>query len=279
MRGIYSISCDQEDRVYIGSSVDIDRRWREHRRMLSNETHHCAALQEAWDAYGDESFIFEVLELCENIVLAEQSWLDKHINHCYNTSLQASNPMANPEVAQKQLQTMRQNGSRNTQKLTEQQVLEIVELLRVGAKVKDIADAYMVSIDCIYQIQSGLKWSYLTGIDYASSTSRKHRLTEADVIQIKLRLRDTDDTAERIAQDYRVQQSTIAAIRIGRRWAHIKVEGFTEGKQLKSTDCIEEIQSLKSQGLTNAEIAKILGIKSPSTISYALSKVAPASRK
>jgi DNA-binding NarL/FixJ family response regulator len=67
----------------------------------------------------------------------------------------------------------------------------------------------------------------------------------------------------------------IAAIRTGRRWAHIKVDGFTEGKQLKSTDCIEEIKSLKSQGLTNAEIAKQLGFRSASTISYALSKIAP----
>lgn len=276
MRGIYKISCDQEDRVYIGSSTNIDRRWREHRRMLKAETHHCAALQLAWDAYGDESFIFDVVELCENIVLAEQYWLDKHSHHCYNTSLQASNPMANPEVVQKQLQTIRQNGSRNSQKLTEQHVLEIVDLLAKDITVDAIADTYMVSIDCIYQIRSGLKWSYLTGVEYSSNNSRKHRLTPTDVTAIKLRLRDTSDTAEMIAQDYSVQQSMIAAIRTGRRWAHIKVKGFTEGKQLKSTDCIEEIQSLKSQGLTNVEIAKQLGLKSPSTISYALSKVAPA---
>jgi DNA-binding NarL/FixJ family response regulator len=244
--------------------------------MLNTETHHCYALQEAWDAYGNESFSFAVLELCDNIVTAEQTWLDKHSHHCYNTSLQANNPMANPEVAKRVLDTTRKNGSRHTQKLTEQHVLDIVELLSIGKAIKDIAETYMVGVDTIYQIRSGLKWSYLTGIEYNSNNSRKHRLTPADVTAIKLRLRDTDDTAEMIAQDYSVQHSMIAAIRIGRRWAHVQVEGFTEGKQLKSTDCIEDILALKSQGLTNIEIAKQLGFKSASSISYALSKVAPA---
>jgi len=275
MQGIYSISCTQEDRVYIGSSIDIDRRWGEHRRRLNAQTHHCNQLQEAWDAYGDESFSFGVVELCDNLVLAEQYWLDKHSHHCYNTSTKASNPMANPEVVKRVVETTRKNSSRHTQKLTEEQVLEIITLLDTKA-VKDIADTYMVSIDTIYQIRSGLKWSYLTGINYSSNNSRKHRLTEADVTAIKLRLRDTTDTAECIAQDYSVQQSMIAAIRSGRRWAHVKVEGFTEGKQLKSTDCVQEILFLKSQGLTNVDIAKQLGLKSASTISYALSKVAPA---
>ena len=269
MQGIYIISCDQEDRVYIGSSIDIDRRWREHRRMLNAETHHCDALQEAWNAYGDESFSFAVIELCDNLITAEQYWLDKHSHHCYNTSLQANNPMTNPAVVQKMLASRYEN---YTIKLSNQQVLEIVELLSTGKAIKDIAEDYMIGIDIIYQIRSGQKWSYITGIDY-ENTSRKRKLTEAEVIQIKLRLRDTTDTAERIAQDYRVQQSMIAAIRTGGRWAHIKVEGFTEGKKLKSTDCIEEISYLKSQGLTNVEIAKQLGLKSPSTITYALSKV------
>lgn len=268
MQGIYSISCIQEDMIYIGSSVDIDRRWREHRRMLNSETHHCVALQEAWDAYGDESFTFEVIELCDNIILAEQYWLDKHSHHCYNTSLQASNPMANAEVVQKQLQTIRQNGSRNSQKLTEQQVLEIVHLLSINTTVADIASQYMISISTIYQIRS-----YLTGIDYSANTSRKHKLTPADVTAIKLRLRDTSDTAQHIAQDYSVQQSMIAAIRTGRRWAHVKVEGFTEGKQIKSTDRVQEIQALKSQGLTNTEIAKQLGFRSASSVTYALAKI------
>ena len=47
MQGIYKISCSQEDKVYIGSSVNIARRWVEHRRDLNRGTHHCSFLQEA----------------------------------------------------------------------------------------------------------------------------------------------------------------------------------------------------------------------------------------
>ena len=274
MRGIYSISCTAEDRVYIGSSINIDRRWQEHRRRLNKGAHHCEQLQLAWDAYGDESFTFAVVELCENIVLAEQYWLDKYLHHCYNTSLQANNPMANPEIVQKVLASRYDN---YTSKLSKQQVLEIVELLESNT-VEDIADMFMVSTGLVYKIRSGERWSNLTGINSEDST-RKRRLAETDVIAIKLRLRDTSDTAETIAKDYCVQKSMIAAIRSGRRWADVKVEGFVEGKKRKSTDCIEQILQLKSQGLTHVEIAQRLELSSPSSVSYALSKVAPGARQ
>ena len=70
---------------------------------------------------GDESFIFETVELCDNIIQAEQHWLDRY--SCYNSSLQAHNPMSNAAVAAKQVASLRSSGKLGKQVLTEEQVV------------------------------------------------------------------------------------------------------------------------------------------------------------
>lgn len=62
MKGIYKIAYTQETIVYIGSSVNIEVRWRKHKSDLNKGLHHSYKLQDSWDAYGDESFIFSVLK-------------------------------------------------------------------------------------------------------------------------------------------------------------------------------------------------------------------------
>lgn len=212
MQGIYIISCTQENYVYIGSSIDIKRRWMEHKRDLNKGVHHCSALQLAWDAYGDESFTFDVLEETTNLVRKEQDWLDKYANY-YNTSKKVFNPMANPEVASKQVESLRLSGKRGKQILTEEQVK-----------------------------------------------------------LIKIDLRDGILSTKAIAKKYIISQSTIAAIRMGHRWSHVKIENFTEGRAVKTIDYLEDIIKLKNEGLTHKQIADSLGIKSLSTITYALKK-------
>lgn len=132
----------------------------EHRRDLNKGIHHCVALQEAWDAYGDESFSFSVLEMCENIVLAEQQWLNKYSSCCYNSSLQAHNPMANASIAAKQIVALRMSGKRGKQVLTEEQVVLIKQCLRDKIMtVSDLADKFNVSGETIAAIRRGYRWS------------------------------------------------------------------------------------------------------------------------
>jgi len=50
--GIYSILNKLNNKTYIGSSCDIERRWRHHRQNLNKGIHHCIHLQRAWNKYG-----------------------------------------------------------------------------------------------------------------------------------------------------------------------------------------------------------------------------------
>ena len=76
--GVYVIRCVPSGEVYIGSSMDVQKRFAGHRSALGRGTHHNRRLQAAWDHYGEDSFEFEVLEagLAEDALGdAEQSWI------------------------------------------------------------------------------------------------------------------------------------------------------------------------------------------------------------
>jgi group I intron endonuclease len=65
--------------MYVGGTTSITRRWCEHRHCLRNGKHPNAPLQSEWDAKGEGGFEFIVLEIVpdtEDLVAAEQRWMD-----------------------------------------------------------------------------------------------------------------------------------------------------------------------------------------------------------
>lgn len=75
--GVYSIQSPSGKR-YIGGSIKIDKRWREHRHALRQGTHVNQALQNAWDKYGGDHLRFSILIICgsDDVLLYEQSAID-----------------------------------------------------------------------------------------------------------------------------------------------------------------------------------------------------------
>jgi len=100
MMGIYEI-CNLHDgkaTAYVGSSVDIERRWREHRRLLCGGEHYNPRLQHAWDKYGEAAFEWRVIEEAQAgacLLEREQHWLDRYFENpdtCYNVAHCAEAP-------------------------------------------------------------------------------------------------------------------------------------------------------------------------------------------
>lgn len=65
--GIYKITNTLNDNCYIGSSFNLDRRLKDHKRFLLNGTHPNKHLQAAYNKYSQENFIFEIIFECDAI--------------------------------------------------------------------------------------------------------------------------------------------------------------------------------------------------------------------
>lgn len=61
MIGIYKIENKVNGKVYIGKSIDIERRWGEHITSLRNNSHYNWKLQNDWNKYGEDCFEFSVV--------------------------------------------------------------------------------------------------------------------------------------------------------------------------------------------------------------------------
>jgi group I intron endonuclease len=72
MLGIYAIKHRATGNTYVGQSVRIEIRFREHRKALNQGKHYNVKLQRAWAKYGEAEFDFLVLEQCEARQLNER---------------------------------------------------------------------------------------------------------------------------------------------------------------------------------------------------------------
>lgn len=92
--GIYSIKNINNNKLYIGSSTDIYKRWEQHKKMLKNNKHHSQKLQRAWNCSKEEYFIFEIIEECskEALLTTEDKYILKHdsFKNGYNMTESAS---------------------------------------------------------------------------------------------------------------------------------------------------------------------------------------------
>jgi group I intron endonuclease len=88
--GIYLITNTVNGTVYVGSAVNIKRRFEEHRKHLRGERHKNRFLQNAWAKHGEQAFVFSVLFLCsvESLIQEEQKAIDHYAadGRIYNLS-------------------------------------------------------------------------------------------------------------------------------------------------------------------------------------------------
>ena len=59
MRGLYEIINKENNRVYVGESLNITNRWKDHIKMLENNTHYNYKLQEDFNKYGERAYKFK----------------------------------------------------------------------------------------------------------------------------------------------------------------------------------------------------------------------------
>ena len=86
--GIYQIKCKTNNKIYIGSSVNIKQRWKYHKWQLRAGKHDAKYMQNCWNKYGQDFIEFEVLLVCkpEQVLMYEQTYLD-YYKPAFNTQI------------------------------------------------------------------------------------------------------------------------------------------------------------------------------------------------
>lgn len=85
--GCYEILNTVNGKRYIGSTMNLKKRWTEHRKILRGGRHNNQILQRAWNKYGEDAFKFLPILTCaptkQMLMFYEQQLLDK-VNPEYN---------------------------------------------------------------------------------------------------------------------------------------------------------------------------------------------------
>ena len=86
--GVFQIKNTANGKVLLGSSLNLEGPLNGHRFMLKIGSHRNKMLQQEWNEYGEEHFLFEILEivtvkddpnfnLSDELTLLEMIWLEK----------------------------------------------------------------------------------------------------------------------------------------------------------------------------------------------------------
>ena len=59
--GVFQIRNLVNNKVYIDSSVNLDAIWNRHKMQLSNGMHPNTALQNDWNQFGPDNFVYEII--------------------------------------------------------------------------------------------------------------------------------------------------------------------------------------------------------------------------
>ncbi len=186
--GIYQIRNIINNAIYVGSAAGqygFHKRWNSHRSALNNNSHHSLILQRAWNKYGINVFMFEIIEECEprRCLEREQYYLEL-LAPKYNIAQCAQAPMAGRQHSQETKDRIRQaqrgkvfskqhrtkigeaNKKRRGEnhprvKLTKMDILAIRKLLVEGIVQRIIAKQFRVSPITISRIKTGYNWNHI----------------------------------------------------------------------------------------------------------------------
>lgn len=295
--GIYKIVNTVNNKVYVGQSVEIERRWKRHKRELNDNKHGNDYLQRAWNKHDKKNFRFEIIEICkeEELNKREMFWIAYYNSNDYkygynNDSGGGVGRIRNEEI-RKKIGESRQypiGEDCTNSKLTKNKVVEIKKLLYEGIlNCREIGKKFNVGEHIIYNIKNGktyvnIKTEYdeaIKNIIPINSFHHNLKLKNEEIIEIKKIFATTDCMIKNLAEVYNVDNSVISNILHNKSWRHLKTEYDTiikeklnkiensKKKTVKLTiEEVIEIKKLIEKGETNSFIAKNYNVD-PSSIS------------
>ena len=153
--GIYAIKNKINNKQYIGSSCDLQRRWyKDHVPSLNRKDHYNRHLQHAWNKYGEVAFEFSIIEECAEAELAEREgwWIENTLSwdrkHGYNLARIVQGRRVISEETRRLMKKRWEEANRI--RYTTGIGKQILELYQVGLKKNTIAKRLNVCRGVVY---------------------------------------------------------------------------------------------------------------------------------
>ena len=207
MIGIYKITNKLNQKSYVGLSIDIEHRWKQHKSPYSWERESGKSLYRAIKKYGLENFDFVVLEECskEELKAKEKYWISK-----INSYRDGYNQTCGGEDFHGE------NHPRH--KLTEEDVINIRVRYMNRERKKDVYIDYnnRIGESGFGKIWKGETWKnvmmevyseenrlfHKNNTSNAGSENGRARLKESDVLEIRTR-RKNGESLKLVYEDYK----------------------------------------------------------------------------
>jgi group I intron endonuclease len=227
--GVYQITNKINKKVYIGSSVDIDKRWIAHKYSLNLNKHHNMYLQRAWQKYTEEDFLFEIVEIVRNkdqIIEREQHWMDLtkcyEASYGYNNSKDAKNCLGVKHSAEtKRRMSESTKGFKHSKETKE----------KMSKSHKGISKGIVTSEETKRKISLAGKgrkrseeYSKIFSKKQTGSLNHQAIINEEKALEIKLLLRFSKLTQMEIGDIYGVKFQSISKMKRNKSWSHVSIE-------------------------------------------------------
>lgn len=232
MIGIYKITNQINQKIYIGQSNNIDRRFAQHKSPYEQERYKDKPLYKAFKKYGIENFTFDVIEECavEDLNKKEEFWIQKlqtlTYQHGYNINA-GGNGVA------------KENHPKH--KLTARDVIDIRTRYNNHERCKEVEKLYQDRIghSGFSKIWKGETWKSIMPEVYTEENKYFHRhntgqvgsqngralLNEEDVRDIRLRKKQGEHW-EKVYEDYKftgIKKRCFQQTWLGYNWKNVEV--------------------------------------------------------
>lgn len=221
-------------KVYIGQSLDLDRRMYDHARLLRLQKHHNIHLQREYDKYGADAFSITIAEECDIESLDEREvyWISHYgslknsvgynmegggnagkivSDETRNTKRGANNPMYGKKLSIGHIESLRIKNRSNSKILDEQRVAVIKQRMANGEVRSEIASDYSVSCDVLDKIATCDNWQWVReDLNETIKNLTQRRRAERDATIFKLDKQGMSRAA--IARAAGCYQTTVARI-------------------------------------------------------------------
>lgn len=253
--GVYYILNKKNNKIYIGSSKRINRRFYEHRYFLNNQNHGNEHLQKAWNKYGEDNFEFGIIEIFngndDELRDVEQIWMDyfssynKDVGYNISAFAEGSGGYIVSEQTREKLKNFhmgRKASEETKQKLSSQRKGELNgffgkqhteesrQKMRKAKLGNKITETQKKALDYGREVMRELiktpEYRKKLSISKQGEKSSTSKLKESDVIEILKELKGGRTEAE-LSEQYGVAIPSISRIKNRKRWGYL-YEKFPE---------------------------------------------------